>query len=352
MTIVVSHRHRIHFVVEGERGAFLILHHGLFGSHRDWFRAGYVEALCNDFRLIIPDARGHGRSESPAGAEDFRLTQLSDDLVAVMNELDIRNAHFVGYSLGALVGCDLILRYPERVRLIMAGGEAPVVTEEARAEWSAWSAAIQARGFAPWALEQSQGGRLVGVSHLEPERQEGALTMLRAMANWDAASAEQYQVSSPITLFAGANDPACERVQTTARKFQRARFTVFSGHSHRSLFDQKETLLDGMLRFIKITRRPTEGPVPFTRREDRASGERDRGGDGQPYELGDLQPGVHEPALEETHEAGQGGIVSGEPEREAEQADGYDGESTAESDDPHAEETEAAAREKDDESDA
>jgi len=306
MTIVVSNRHRIHFVVEGERGAFLILHHGLFGSHRDWIQAGYVAALRDDFRLIIPDARGHGRSEAPASPDQFGLRQLADDLIAVMNELDIRNAHFVGYSLGALVGCDLIVRHPERVRLIMAGGEAPVVTAEARAEWSAWREAVQAQGFAPWARAQTESGRLVGAVQEDGDRQEAALVMLGAMAGWEVSTADQYQVNSPITLFAAVNDPACERAQTMARKFHRARFTAFPGYSHRSLFEQKAALLDGILRFIKITRRPSDGTVPFQRREGGPSGGTDRAGEWRGPEEGAAHADSEEQHHEDPREAAEG----------------------------------------------
>ena len=308
MTIVVSNRHRIHFVVEGERGAFLILHHGLFGSHRDWIQAGYVNALRDDFRLILPDARGHGRSEAPANPDQFWLRQLSDDLIAVLNELDIRNAHFVGYSLGALVGCDLIMRHPERVRLIMAGGEAAVVTAEARTEWSAWCEAVQAQGFAPWARAQSEAGRMVGVAQPDADRQEAALVMLRAMAAWEVSPADQYQVNSPITLFAAANDPACERAQTMARKFLRARFTMFPGHSHRSLFEQKVTLLDGILRFIKITRRPSDGTVPFQRPAGGPSAGPDPAREWRGQEEGSAERDSGEPSHEHPREAGEGTV--------------------------------------------
>jgi pimeloyl-ACP methyl ester carboxylesterase len=331
MTIVVSNRHRIHFVVEGERGAFLILHHGLFGSHRDWIQAGYVDALRDDFRLIIPDARGHGRSEAPVNADQFRLRQLSDDLIAIMNELDIRNAHFVGYSLGALVGCDLIMRHPERVRLIMAGGEAPLVTEEARAEWSEWAVSVQAQGFAPWAESQREAGRLVGLTQQDGERQEAALVMLRAMAGWEVSPADQYQVNSPSTFFAAGNDPAYERVQTVARKFLRARFTAFPGHSHRSLFEQKETLLDGILRFIKVTRR-IDGAVPFQRREGGPSGGSDparewRGQEGatEPADSGERSqedPREANAGMEERPNTAEGETLHESPHQDSEVSDG------------------------------
>jgi pimeloyl-ACP methyl ester carboxylesterase len=273
MPIVVSNKQRVYFTMEGERGAFLILHHGLFGSHQDWRHASYVEALADDFRLILPDARGHGRSDRPVEKECYRLSQFADDLVAIMDELDIRNAHFVGYSLGALVGFDLLTRHPERVRLIMLGGEAPAVAEEARAQWRRWAEQIRAEGFAPWAGAQALAGRPARDHAAEDAAErEAAIALLEAMAEWEVSTAEQYQVSSPITIFSATEDPAFERTQRLARKFQRARFIPFPGRTHRGLFEDKSTLLESMLRFIKIARRPPEGGQSAERRE-RSAGE-------------------------------------------------------------------------------
>ena len=60
---------------------------------------------------------------------------MADDVIAIMDELGVRNLHFLGYSLGALVGFELLTRYPERMRIVMLGGGSPIVTEEVRARW-------------------------------------------------------------------------------------------------------------------------------------------------------------------------------------------------------------------------
>ena len=148
MPMVVHRKQRLHFRFEGERGAFLVLHHGLLGSSQDWFDLGYVDALADQFRLIIPDARGHGRSDRPVDPADYGARDFADDLIAVMDALDIRNSHFLGVSLGALVGFDLLRRYPDRLRVTLLGGEVPFVTPDARQAWAALAALAQRE---PWA---------------------------------------------------------------------------------------------------------------------------------------------------------------------------------------------------------
>ena len=259
MTIVVSNKTRIHFQYEGEKGAFLILHHGLFGSHKDWFDAGYVEELSKDFRVIIPDARGHGRSERHSQKERFRFALFAEDMVAIMDWLDVRNAHFVGYSLGALVGFDLLYRFPDRVRLVMVGGEAPFVTEPAQADWREQADQLRGKPFSQLVDERCKAGRLVRSSSTVDEEEHGvAVALLEAMSGWEAPSREKLPVQSPITLFAGENDPAADRIAAAARRIPRARFQSFPGLSHLGTFQDKSGLMGALHRFIRTPRRPTD----------------------------------------------------------------------------------------------
>jgi pimeloyl-ACP methyl ester carboxylesterase len=55
---------RIHYEVEGH-GPSLVLQHGFTHSLRRWYLHGYVDALRNDYELVLIDARGHGKSDKP-----------------------------------------------------------------------------------------------------------------------------------------------------------------------------------------------------------------------------------------------------------------------------------------------
>jgi len=55
-------RLRIHYRIEGE-GPTLVLQHGFLQSIEDWYECGYVDAFRSDYRLVLVDARGHGRSD-------------------------------------------------------------------------------------------------------------------------------------------------------------------------------------------------------------------------------------------------------------------------------------------------
>jgi pimeloyl-ACP methyl ester carboxylesterase len=65
------------------------------------------------FRVIRPDARGHGRSSAPPGP--WSLADFISDLVAIMDRLEVERAHVAGFSMGGLLAQGLALSHPDRV---------------------------------------------------------------------------------------------------------------------------------------------------------------------------------------------------------------------------------------------
>ncbi len=100
--------------IHGE-GEVVLLVAGLGGSGTFW--ANQVEPLSRHFRVVLHDHRGVGRSSpapiiSNAGA-------MADDLLALMNALDIEQAHLVGHSTGGAIGQHIALRTPERLKSLV-----------------------------------------------------------------------------------------------------------------------------------------------------------------------------------------------------------------------------------------
>ena len=93
---------RIFYRVVGD-GSPLVLHHGLGGTHEEWSRTGYVKALNGKYRLILMDARGHGKSDKPHAPKKHGMEYMVGDVVAVLDDLGIKKAHFWGYSMGGRV---------------------------------------------------------------------------------------------------------------------------------------------------------------------------------------------------------------------------------------------------------
>ena len=97
--------------------------------------------------MLRYDTRGHGQSTVTPGP--YTLDQLAGDVVALMDGLDIGQAHFCGLSMGGLTGMALALRHPERVhKLVLCNTAAYIGPPDA---WTNRIAAVEQGGVAPLA---------------------------------------------------------------------------------------------------------------------------------------------------------------------------------------------------------
>jgi len=115
---------KIYYEVEGI-GPPLVLAYGLSSSIEDWRDLGYVELLKHDFQLILVDARGHGKSSKPHDPTAYTVKVRVEDYVAVLNDLALEKAHFLGYSTGGSVGFCLGQFAPDRFLSVIIGGNQP-----------------------------------------------------------------------------------------------------------------------------------------------------------------------------------------------------------------------------------
>jgi 3-oxoadipate enol-lactonase len=94
-----------------ENGRVLLVANSLManGSMWDW----NVPAFADRYRVLRYDKRGHGKSSAVPGP--YSIAQLADDAVALLDALSIEKAHFMGLSIGGMIGQQLGARYPERI---------------------------------------------------------------------------------------------------------------------------------------------------------------------------------------------------------------------------------------------
>lgn len=103
-------------------GPAVILVHGWMVSGRVWSR---LLPLLQDFRVVVPDLRGSGASASLATGS-VTLADHVADLVALVEALDVRDAHLVGHSMGGQLAALLATKLCERFRTLTLMNPVPV----------------------------------------------------------------------------------------------------------------------------------------------------------------------------------------------------------------------------------
>lgn len=97
------------------QGEPLILLHGFTASGQQW--NSYIPDYRNQFKLIIPDLRGHGRSTNPSGK--FTHRQAAHDIFALLNHLGIERVKAVGHSSGGMTLIHMATQQPNRVEALV-----------------------------------------------------------------------------------------------------------------------------------------------------------------------------------------------------------------------------------------
>ncbi|MER5871444.1 alpha/beta hydrolase [Streptomyces sp. NPDC002044] len=109
--LVTAPAGRIHLVEQGS-GPLVLLVHGFPESWYSWRHQ--VPALAEaGYRAVAVDVRGYGRSSRPGGTDAYRMLELVEDAVAVVEALGERGAAIVGHDWGSAIASNSALLRPD-----------------------------------------------------------------------------------------------------------------------------------------------------------------------------------------------------------------------------------------------
>ncbi|MHB1006436.1 MAG: alpha/beta fold hydrolase [Chloroflexota bacterium] len=281
MPFVVSRGVRIHYEIEGE-GQPLLLAHGLAGSLETWRDHGYTAALNfsrprdfgytdatsqgaaapgplgDSYRLILVDARGHGRSDKPYQPDAYRVETLVADVMAVLDELGLPKVHYWGYSLGAQVGFACAGRVPSRFASLILGGYAPYGVrsdgERKYAEFVSQTATMAVEGGTATyvaAIERaSHPLPAVAKARFLANDPRALFAATRATYRWRGVGQVLSSLAVPCLLYAGADDLWHASIEEGARQIKGSTFVSLPGEDHFSTPYRSDLILPHVQRFL------------------------------------------------------------------------------------------------------
>jgi len=135
----------IHYWVGGpENRPLIVLMHGATMDHR-MFNA-QVEVLIPEYRVLVWDARGHGKSQ-PIG-NDFSLETCATDMLAILDKTGVEKAVIGGQSLGGYIAQHIYIAAPHRVMAAIIIGSTPLA--KAYSKFDIWALKATMPLFGIW----------------------------------------------------------------------------------------------------------------------------------------------------------------------------------------------------------
>ncbi|MVW71679.1 alpha/beta fold hydrolase [Bordetella sp. 15P40C-2] len=132
---------------------YLFLQHGYGRRGQFWYQ--WVPLLARHYNIVCPDMRGQGLSSKDFEiATGFSLETLSDDVIAIADDLGAESFHYCGESIGGLTGLAVAGRYPDRVRTLVNVSGPVFISDGAKKGYSlgeaSWPEAVRVLGPRTW----------------------------------------------------------------------------------------------------------------------------------------------------------------------------------------------------------
>ena len=249
----------IRYQVEGS-GPWVTLSHSLTCDLTMW--DALAVALAPTFTVLRYDTRGHGQSTAPEGSYSF--DQLVGDAIGLLDALNIERTHFVGLSMGGMIGQHLALAHSARLNKLVIANSTSRIPPEAGPLWDERIAIARSQGCA--GVVEGTLGRWFTPGFRSAQPLEAA-RIAKLIADTPAAgyigcagairaldiTAQIGAIRAPTLVIAGADDPGTPPAmsEVIASTIPGARLEIIPSASHLSCIEQPETFNRLVASFLK-----------------------------------------------------------------------------------------------------
>ncbi len=165
----------INYTIEGE-GPWLTMSHSLACNLHMWDEE--ATRLAKRYKVLRYDTRGHGASSAPAGA--YTLDLLADDLHGLLAALGVKSTHFVGLSMGGMIGQTFALKYPGMFTSLALCDTTSRYPAEASGLWAERIKTVETQGMEPLVAPTLERWFTAPFRKARPEVVQKVAAMIRA----------------------------------------------------------------------------------------------------------------------------------------------------------------------------
>jgi len=250
----------IEYQLSGQEGApVVMLSHSLASSMVMW--TPQLGSLEPHFKVLRYDMRGHGGSDAPEGA--YTLELLADDAVALLDALRIDAVHFVGLSIGGMIGQGLALSHGARLKSLTLCDTSAIMPEEAQPILQQRIAAARQNGMADQVDGTLERWFTPGYLQANPPEVEMIRQQIRAtpLAGYigcsEALRGLNYlqrlsEITLPTLVMVGEEDPGTPVAAAEAihERIAGSQLVILPAARHLSNIEQAAAFNEALLNFL------------------------------------------------------------------------------------------------------
>jgi len=240
------------------------IQHGFGRSGRFWFH--WIPPLCRKYRVLRVDLRGHGQSEAPPPGHAWTVDDLLSDIRGVAENLKLGSVHYVGESVGGILGIALAARWPHLLKSLTLVATPLSIRPEIQQLFAVgekdWPTAMEKLGGDGWV----RGLMGFGATHAEAGKQKEHWILAEWAKNRPHVLADLARLAAtvnvepllpdltvPTLILAPARSPISplEEQVLMRRKIPRSELVTVEGAWHEIYFDDPEACLSALLGFLR-----------------------------------------------------------------------------------------------------
>ncbi|OMF23456.1 hypothetical protein BK133_24515 [Paenibacillus sp. FSL H8-0548] len=250
----------------------IVLLHGFCGSSQYWQKI--CPMLGEQYRVIIPDLRGHGESTAPEGEGTYTMEIMAEDIATLLEELQIEQVVMFGHSLGGYVTAAFAEKYPDKLTgFALIHSTALADTETLKEKRAADIEQIREKGISKYLYSiipnlftdekvgdmRDEVNEMIGVG--QQMDAEAAIATLKGMMRRPDRSHVLAEANFPVLLIAGAEDTLIKPADTftvtsdnqpeTTYNYPHILETTFEDVGHMSLVEVSDQLARVMSSYLK-----------------------------------------------------------------------------------------------------
>jgi 3-oxoadipate enol-lactonase len=246
------------YEIHGKEGApWLTLSHSLACTLRMW--EPQVAEFKDRWRILVYDTRGHGASEAPKGP--YTLEMLAEDLKQLLEHLDIEKTHYVGLSMGGMIGQTLVLKQPNLFDRVVLADTGHAQTPETRKQWEERIRTAETKGMQPlvqgtlerWFTEPFRKSQPEVVKRIGDLIQgtpvPGYVGCCQAIANLNT-TARLKDIQRPVLAITGEQDAAAPGTRYIGEHVPGAKTVVIPQAAHIANLEQPEAFNRALREFL------------------------------------------------------------------------------------------------------